>query len=276
MAVDATWIRDSNSHPTELTHTLRGYSGRRWYRVNSDIESEAVAASGLPKLGDPWAVNLDGCVVTEIRTERAGGQDDGTPGNGGWSWVEVKYDPISSTGGGGGDNPQATRHLDTWTEIRNNIQSETIYKPVDDDGRPELSAPTIRNGDGATRLRGVVEYVVHVAYSSTVAQPAYSRYNSLTVPCHTNRNSITLPALYKMGGTRIQIAAGNALYKGYSASVNGQFLEIAHTIEVAPTLSRPPGKPFLEYWEVVEDDGSVSNDTWSQIYPSADWSDLWP
>lgn len=273
-SVTAVWRRDAE-HPTTLQQSDRGYNGVRWYLVNTDLEAAAMAADGLPKMGDTWdsSEELSGCIVTGIGpTYRMGGHDEGTLGEGGWTWVPVYYGPIQYGGsGGGGVRPRG--HLDAWTEVRSSLESAPIMFSVqmDEDRRETVSTP-IRNGEGSTVQIGVVEIIVRVMYNTQISLPNFALFNSLMRPAlHVNREPFTTPYLYRTRA-RYEIPEYCGLYKGYTSSQNNQFLEIAHTIEIAQTPSE-----FFVRWEAVDSNGqpvSANSVRTARIYSSQSFSGL--
>lgn len=272
--IEAVWTRDSE-HPSHLQQTDRGYSGMRWYRVNTDIEADAINAGGLPKVGDSWdgSTQLVDCIVTSVGpTTRAGGSDSGSRGDGGWSWIPVYYGPVQYGGGfGGGVRPRG--HLDAWTEVRSSLESSPIMfgTQFDSDERDVVDLP-IRNGEGTTRLIGVLELVVRVMYNTQISVPQFSLFNSLMRPAlHVNREPITTPFLYRTRA-RYEIPAYCALYKGYQSSQNNQYLEIAHTIEIAQT----PEELYVR-WEPVDAKGQPlpgQSSRTARIYSSRSFAGL--
>lgn len=273
MAIIARELRDTpNGRTWQLKRSRVGFEGTKWFYVNTDLEDSALLAENLPKIGEPWsqAEELRLCVVTEIGpTERMGGRDRGDGTGGGITHVPVRYQSLSSTGGGGNEPPKAQGHLDRWCSVRNNLTTELIKYPVDDDDEPQTDRDQILNGQGTARPVVELDYLVSVAYDLTRGQPDFDRLDRLGDPCHTNRGSVTFPPILRTTATRTK-APGECLYRGYSLSQEGELLVVEHTISV-----RAGGVGSWKlFYEHLDETGEADRSNIAQVVPSADWGGL--
>lgn len=273
MPIEAKEFRDTvNGKAGYLKRARAGFEALRYFQVNSDLEHVALFAPGLPKIGDPYSQDeeLRLCVVTDIGpTERMGGMDRGDGTGGGLTYVPVRYQSLSSVGGGGNEPPRPQAHLDTWCTVRTSLETQPITLPVDEDDVPDEAAAQIMNGEGTTRPAVVCDYLVSVAYDERRGVPDLDRFDALGDPCHTNRGAVTFPPILRTDLRRTK-APGECLYKGYEMAQDGDLLVVTHTIAV-----RSRGELSWKFtWELKDDRGEVTAIMESRLVPSADWTGL--
>lgn len=205
MAILGTLRRDdAGGFAYRLRETARGLEGERNYEVNTDIEALAIAAPGVPKIGDPWGVGSEqelACVALSREVFRIGGIDGNGQGSGGLSRVQVMYGPPAA----GGD---FTRGLDgrPWTELRFGSETITVKYPH---FRTRLASrqategeavpppfDQIAGGDGAALEGATIEALVHVYVAPGAVGGYLARLLSLCSPdSRVNRDPLVIPRL---------------------------------------------------------------------------------
>lgn len=194
-------INDDKHYPTTLVETIEGYRGVRFYRVRAGSREEALAADGMPRIGDPWSAELGGVLVRQrdARAERAGGD-----------WIVVRVDYETNTGQIPSVGPGVISRVVPSTTTRN--------VNFDVDGTTKLTS----DGRGVPRIVTVTLFEV-VRYFQ--AMPDLSPYRNITDEPKVNDATVVLPNLFG-SGQNLQIGPGELLYAKYTPDRVGELFEI--------------------------------------------------
>lgn len=236
----------------------RGQAGTRWWLVDTDDETEAVLASGLPALGDPWDVTrFGGCTVRDIGpAEILGGGSTG--GHEGWSVVPVQY----SSNGYAGQTPLPRDVSDQWSEIRGGSRGVQVYYGVD--GSPGWQLP-IHNGTGLSIESGDTQIVVRTHLPATAPIPL-AKLISLSTPNKINDRQVLLPPIYRTSN-RLTFNKGELRFKEYAVAMVNNLIQISCTLVAA--------RDHTAVWTKTNDKGLATAVVFSQVYEEADFGGVW-
>lgn len=203
-------------------------SGRREYLVNTHDEEAAMAAAGLPRVGEPWSSTLPTLKVVRVGPTGYRGGRDGVDGTGGWTIIPVAY--AAPTGRGRLPAPVANL---AFTEFEPFEQTVTVFFPVPD---PTLVGPPdpnpINNGLGAPRLVTGTRLLVHRFYPASAIDAVFLRA-FMPLFGRLNASAVTLPPLYTLGG-QLSFQPGELLYHHMTPRVSTpNLIEVVHTLTAA-------------------------------------------
>ena len=249
---------DEPAHPTNFEANTSGFSGDRWYLVDTDDPARAVNRAdtpGIPVVGDPWgAGDYSGCLCFRTRAQRWGGRDEGA--RRGSTWVQAFYATPSE------DNQiEPTEPGTKWTEIVAGETAQLLPYGLD----PGDTAP-INNGDGFNISVGLTQLVV-VRNWPLNTFTGFARLNTLNKGRLFNDAPVTFPAVL---GTSVTfgVAAEEAQFLGFTQQVVGRSMRITMTIGVG--LS-----PFAQWKKRLPDGKYDTGTAEARVYGTGDFSDLW-
>lgn len=233
------------------------------YRVQTRDEFSALAAPGVPQMGDTYSVARPNLVVTSLRTVIEGGKDDAN-GVGGVTTVFVEYTERNYQWSGEVKEVQPPGVKHTIITIAN--ESVEIGAGIDPaTNLPKQNVAVINNGKGASKQVGRIQAEVYDFRALTYNVP-YATLIGLASDKALNSDAITLPA--PLGTTTtIALAAKQALYMGFTVEARPDAILVKHQLELATS--------FQFIWPVPDKDGNVIAYGSEQLYRAVAFSGLW-
>lgn len=197
----ASLINDDQKYPNALGRNRDGLTGTRFYRVDCATHDEALAADGLPVLGDPWSQSRLRLQLDELdaRRERMGG-----------NWFIVRAQYRINTGQIPAVGPGVVTRIIPSTTTRNVNFDITGTRKLTSDGR------------GVPRLVTVTLFEV-VRYFTEM--PNLTPYRNITDEPKLNAGGVALPNLFG-SGTNLSVAAGELLYAKFTPASEGELFSI--------------------------------------------------
>lgn len=230
---------------TELRRTDTGYTGTRHYKVDSDDETDALLAAGVPRIGDPWSPQLPLLAVRQVSRVWVGV---------GSSVMRADYSsPRASLFDPGGQS---------HTELAGGVTTATVYQGVLASGAPDGQAIE----GGAPRKLGQLQVRVS-AYFNPGEVTSTMLAGWLALSGWLNSNPITLP---RVGFTSaiFQLQPGQALYNNFEGPrEQGDRVIVTHVLDVAPN--------FDYVQAIVNDKDEVIGTEQRRIYGQRVFTGLW-
>lgn len=275
----------NSEHYDEITQDVNGYTGRRTYKVNTGDVAEAMMATGLPALGEPWNAALPQLVVTRIGPVNAWAHKPATSTDNGWCYIPVEYSTPSGGGTGRTDPPPAPnlRHtVLTYTE-----RQTTVYKglvPNSNDPNPSTSAPAVSqtgavieaddgtlligDGEGAPKSTAATVCTVHAWHAEDDPFAIEPLIEASTDP-PVNDDQVQLPAIYG-SGQPMQCAKGTLRFVGYELTFESGLWHLQTKFERAVN--------HYHYWAAVNEKGQPAAEKIyaSKVYRNAPFQQLLP
>jgi hypothetical protein len=194
------------------------WEGLRWFHADTDDVTEAMLASGLPAIGDPWDLtNLPDLVVTRVGPPAGAWGRAGATGMSGTILIPVAYRTP-------GIQVLPYEVGDAWTEIASGQSSIQVQTGLIYDGTnwvPDLMLPAINNGQGMQKVVGTLEARVTAVYSESGYHAKKNTWGQYTAEACFNGDAFTVPPI-RGGVTPHAIAAGEAQYMGFEMEMIGK------------------------------------------------------
>lgn len=263
-------VRNDEDFRVELAETPQGYIGVRHYLVDTSDEVAALAATGLPMIGEAWdVVNLPSLVVTErgpIRPYTFNEQH-------GWCIVTVNYRSIGFYGSFD-YVPWAGLRFTELDWVQDRVTEYFARQPIGALTPPGTTGAelgmSINNGRGCPKNLGRLNCKVHRFYnSSTLAQQLdVARVMSLVgEEPKTNNDAVALPPLFQTN-LSLNFARGELLMVGADIRQQGRITEVIYTMHAAPN----------HQFQFVLEDASGNGQTTirsARVYEEASFAGLW-
>lgn len=285
--------RHQPDHPESVTRLRDGLRGRRWFEVNTGDPAQAVFATGLPKLGDPWNAldpNLSGLLAVQIGEPDTWCHIRGESSRQGVTFVPVDYETQSYSSGQQPDPPPdpSLRHTiysysTSAVTVRRGLamtpEEKALALAAPFSGQAgttleadEAGAYLIANGDGASKTVGQVVATVH-GFRQLARPFDEAAIEELFTDPAVNSDQVVLPSSYGASRPRT-FAAGKLLTSGVKVEVidspTGRLWHLELTLQVAFS--------WFEYWANVNKDGQPQGERIfaSKKYRSAPLSPIIP
>ena len=240
------------------------WEGVRWFWADTDDVTEAMLASGLPAIDDPWDLtNLPDLKVTRVGPPAGAWGRAGASGMSGSILVPVYY-----------KTPGITIFKyevgDAWTEIASGQTSIVVRAGLVDLGGgnwvPDESAPAINAGQGTQKVVGTVEARVTAVYSEAGYHAKKNTWAQYAAEACFNSDVFTTPPI--RGGTTLHsIAAEKAQYMGFEMEMIGKGkVRVTHRLSLF-------GSPFYVWYE-LDDEGVPMTGYDPRLWPSRPFATL--
>lgn len=241
-----------NTSEWGLSETREGYTGVRFYQINTDSQ-DWINAGGLPTIGAPWDFNDADlsrvCVLSRSARVISPADPPRSPGR---TIVEVRYQTVAAAGSAGagsgkpkpGDVPAPQDQTTRYTVVSWESSTVPILTGWAAPAVPPPSADTpldTRLRDPENRPTGNLRIEVYV-YQPVSTAPDLERICRLGELGAVNREALTLPARLADNRT-MAIAPGQLRYLGFRGpskpsggpAVDGSELyELVHVMDYSP------------------------------------------
>lgn len=260
--------------PPTIDEDERGVVGKRWYKITGRGEHEdAMQATGLPKIGDPWSPGTPGLVVTNRSFKDIGGCLVTATQVGGWTACEVTYrtpdlsgsTPLPVYGKKYSEFEGGLTSLKRLFDFRVNPPpgSHWVFPAEDDDNlvpRAQIEgASGMQVGRGTVRLtvnKWVKGEDVNIKRMLALAKDELLNFDQITAPPMIND---TRQWVFEPGELR---------YITFKLIPDGRLIKVCHIMEAAPD--------HYHRWQPIDDQGRpVGNMVSSVVYGAANYQGLW-
>lgn len=263
-------IRNDEDFRVELSETAQGYQGIRHYLVDTSDEVQALTATGLPQIGDPWDTLA---MPSVIAMERGPIRPYTHHQQAGWCIVPITYRSFFFYGSFDYVPSPGFRFTELdW--IQDRVTEYFAKEPIGALTPPgttavERGAP-IANGRGAPKNLGRLSIKVHRFYLSSTLNGQLDVYRMMQLVGEepkTNSGAVTLPPLFQ-SNLALTFARGELLMVGVDIRQQGRMSEVIYTMNASPNHL---------YQYVLEDkDGKGGNVVYSaRLYDEASFAGLW-
>lgn len=256
---------DDTDHPCTLTLGADGWTGRKWFRVDSGRVKEAALATGIPLYGSRWEESgaLSNLMVTQIGPVDVWSHKAGaTPDTRGWSYVPVDYAEPSVLGSAGTTTPPLGASIN-YALYRRSMNSVTVARglPFDSNDPDPTAVPTwagvtlqpdtlgtlrVALGDGMPKQVAVRTVEVHL-YRPIENPFDEDVLDALADDTAVNSDDVVIPPVYPSNRTRT-FTKGRLLFLGYDLSFEKDLWHLTLQLEI--------GSNHFFYWANVNKDGT--------------------
>lgn len=258
--------------PEELEELPRGWTGRRWFRIEGLDQFAASRASGLPVMNDPWSDAFRGLKVVRRTFRRMGGVENATPNYGGWTSCEVGY--ATPDASGSTPIPQLNRAFSQWQGAQESITRNFDARVNTPPGFIALEPPggpfptpinAINNGKGVQVGVGTARLLVTKWVRG--ADVEIARMMSLHRAQALNSDDVVAPPMLNDPRTW-DFAPGQLQYLEFDIQPDGEFTKVTHVLGVAPD--------FFYRWQPEDENGDASGPIeTNSVYVAAEFLGLW-
>lgn len=234
------------------------WEGLRWFHADTDDVTEAMLASGLPAINDPWDLaNLPDLKVTRIGPPAGAWGRAGASGMSGTILIPVYYRTP-------GIQVLPYEIGDAWTEIASGQSSVQVQTGlVLSGGNWELDTllPAINGGQGAQKTVGNVEARVIAVYSEANFHAKKNTWAQYATEACFNADAFTMPPI-RDGTTLFAVDPDKAQYMGFEMEMIGKGkVRVTHRLSLF-------GAPFYRWFELDDAGMPIGTAFSARLWPS--------